>query len=369
MDSSSSTLLCNPSSFQTKQNILPAQFLWPKDDLVNESYEELNEPLIDLAGFFSGNTGETIKAAELLHTACINHGFFQVTNHGVDEWLVSAAHREADALFKLRNDKKMSLKRKAGSIWGYSGAHSDRYSSKLPWKETFSFRYDYGSSATDKMVHEYITSVIGTEFEEAGIVYQWYCAAMEKLSLAIFELLAISLGVEQEQFKKFFQDGTSIMRCNYYPRCNEPGLTLGTGPHTDPTALTILHQDQVGGLQVFASNKWQSVRPRHDAFVVNIGDTFKALTNGIYKSCMHRAVVNKERERKSLVYFVCPRDDKIVRAVKDLVDKQYGSRMYPDFTWSDLFTFTQSHYRADNSTLVSFFSWLLPAPTTTTNQP
>ncbi|KAL1823650.1 hypothetical protein ACET3Z_010428 [Daucus carota] len=363
MDSASSSLLCNPSSLQSRQNLLPTQFIWPKEDLVNEASQELNEPLIDLAGLFRGDTRETLKAAELLHTACVNHGFFQVTNHGVEEWLVSAAHEEQNNLFKLRNEKKMSLKRKAGSIWGYSGAHSDRYSSKLPWKETFSFRYDHGNCSTHKMVHHYFTSVIGNEFEDAGIVYEWYCAAMEKLSEAIFELLAISLGVERKVFKKFFQDGSSIMRCNYYPRCNQPGLTLGTGPHTDPTALTILHQDQVGGLQVFASNKWQSVRPRAHAFVVNIGDTFKALTNGKYKSCMHRAVVNKEMERKSLVYFVCPREDKVVRAVEELVDKQGGTRIYPDFTWSDLFTFTQTHYRADNSTLVSFFSWLLPSPT------
>lgn len=101
-----------------------------------------------------------------------------------------------------------------------------------------------------------------------------YCEEMKKLSLAIFELLAISLGVEREHYKKFYEDGTSIMRCNYYPLCTQPGLTLGTGPHCDPTSITILHQDQVGGLQVFANNKWQAVRPRPDALVVNIGDTF-----------------------------------------------------------------------------------------------
>lgn len=101
-----------------------------------------------------------------------------------------------------------------------------------------------------------------------------YCEEMKKLSLAIFKLLGISLGIEGEHYEKFFEDGTSIMRCNYYPPCNQPGLTLGTGPHCDPTTLTILHQDQVGGLQVFANHKWQVVRPRPDALVVNIGDTF-----------------------------------------------------------------------------------------------
>lgn len=97
---------------------------------------------------------------------------------------------------------------------------------------------------------------------------------MRRLSLVILELLEVSLGVERFHYRKFFEGGSSIMRCNLYPPCNSPGLTLGTGPHCDPTSLTILHQDEVGGLQVFADNKWQAIRPRPDAFVINIGDTF-----------------------------------------------------------------------------------------------
>lgn len=105
-------------------------------------------------------------------------------------------------------------------------------------------------------------------------VYQKYCKAMRELSLVIMELLAISLGVDRLYYRKFFEDSDSIMRCNYYPPCKNSGLTLGTGPHSDPTSLTILHQDQVGGLEVFANNTWQAVRPRPEALVINIGDTF-----------------------------------------------------------------------------------------------
>jgi gibberellin 20-oxidase len=97
---------------------------------------------------------------------------------------------------------------------------------------------------------------------------------MKGLSLSIMELLAISLGVDRGYYKRFFEDGCSIMRCNFYPPCQEPGLILGTGPHRDPTSLTILHQDQVGGLEVFSDNVWQTVRPRQSALVINIGDTF-----------------------------------------------------------------------------------------------
>ncbi|KDP39442.1 hypothetical protein JCGZ_03724 [Jatropha curcas] len=181
---------------------------------------------------------------------------------------------------------------------------------------------------------------------------------MRKLSLVIFELLGISLGVDRFHYSKFFEDAKSIMRFNYYPRCNNAGLTLGTGPHHDPTSLTILHQDDVGGLEVFADNKWQLIRPRPDALVINLGDTFMALSNGRYKSCLHRAVVNRERQRRSLVFFVNPKEDKIVRPPRDLVCRE-APRKYPDFTWSHLYEFTQKHYRADVDTLQSFIPWLL----------
>lgn len=106
-------------------------------------------------------------------------------------------------------------------------------------------------------------------------VYQEYCDAMSSLSLGIMELLGRSLGVSrQEHFKEFFEENESIMRLNYYPRCQKPEQTLGTGPHCDPTSLTILHQDSVGGLQVFVDDQWHSIAPNFNAFVVNIGDTF-----------------------------------------------------------------------------------------------
>lgn len=108
--------------------------------------------------------------------------------------------------------------------------------------------------------------------------YSWicqrYCNALKELGLLITELLAISLGVDRFHYRNFFEDCVSMMRCNYYPPCQNPGLTFGTGPHCDPNSLTILHQDQVGGLEVFSNNKWKAIRPEPGALVVNIGDTF-----------------------------------------------------------------------------------------------
>ncbi|KAL8229754.1 hypothetical protein R6Q57_014654 [Mikania cordata] len=64
------------------------------------------------------------------------------------------------------------------------------------------------------------------------------------------------------------------MRLNYYPPCQKPDQTFGTGPHSDPTSLTIFHQDNLGGLEVFVDEKWHSIAPCSEVFVINIGDTF-----------------------------------------------------------------------------------------------
>lgn len=95
------------------------------------------------------------------------------------------------------------------------------------------------------------------------LICEKYCEAMEKLCLVIMELL----GIEGLHYRKFLEDGCLLMRCNYNPPCKEFDQTLGSGPHCDPTSITILHQDQVGGLQIFSNNKWQAIPPRSDAFV------------------------------------------------------------------------------------------------------
>ncbi|KAJ0086744.1 hypothetical protein Patl1_08226 [Pistacia atlantica] len=127
------------------------------------------------------------------------------------------------------------------------------------------------------------------------------------------------------------------MRWNYYPACKERGLTLGTGPHADPTSLTILYQEDPG-LDVFIVNKWMVVRPHPGALVINIGETFT--------------------ERVTLAFFVNPRDDKVVSPPPDLLATQ-GTRLYPDFTWSNLHRSTQLQCRVYNDTLENFTKWFL----------
>lgn len=152
-------------SFLHKQSTLSTEFLWPKDELVS-AHKELMEPAVDLAGFFRGDEEETWKAATMIKAACMNHGFFQVINHGVDLNLINTAQYHMDHFFKLPISQKLRARKMPGSLWGYSGAHADRYLCKLSWKETLSFSYHENNS--DPVVLDFFRSTLGNDFEQTG---------------------------------------------------------------------------------------------------------------------------------------------------------------------------------------------------------
>lgn len=352
------------ASILQREEKIPEVFVWPQvdrpsTDLALKGREtEVPLPIIDLGGFWKNDEKATKEASDVIGKACVEHGFFQVINHQVSPDLLTAAHQHINLFFSLSLVEKRRAQRKLGESFGYASSFTDRFANKLPWKETLSFEHSPSSD-----VRDYFVKAMGEDFQDAGNVFKEYCEAMERLALGLMELLGMSLGIGRLHFRKFFEGGNSIMRLNYYPPCAQPNLTLGTGPHCDPTSLTLLHQDEVGGLEIFINNKWHSVRPDIDAFVVNIGDTFMALSNGKYKSCLHRAVVNKTTPRKSLAFFLNPPYDKIVRPPDDLLDSDHP-RKYPDFTWSVFLEFTQKHYRSDMNTLAAFQKWF-----TSRNQP
>ncbi|KAK1412234.1 hypothetical protein QVD17_33315 [Tagetes erecta] len=352
-----SPLIFDASSLQNETSI-PQQFMWPEDEKPHhEPPPQLHVPPIDLKGFFAGEPVAMTTAAQLVDSACRKHGFFQVINHGIDSRLINEAHKVMDLFFKMPLLEKQKAQRKVGEYCGYASSFTNRFSSKLPWKETLSIRYSADPDFAN-LVQDYILNVMGEDFSHFGRVCQEYCEAMSKLSIGIMELLGMSLGIGKAHFRDFFEEHDSIMRLNYYPPCIKPDQTLGTGPHCDPTSLTILHQDNVGGLEVFVDEKWQSIAPCSEAFVINIGDTFMALSNGLYKSCLHRAVVNNHTPRKSLAFFLSPRMDKVIRPPKALVEDANSQRIYPDFTWFTFLEFTQKHYRADMNTFEAFSKWL-----------
>ncbi|XP_062190259.1 gibberellin 20 oxidase 3-like [Phragmites australis] len=343
----------------SREESIPAQFVWPAEEAPAATggagaMEEIAIPAVDLGEFLRGGGAVPRSVAE----ACERHGFFLVVNHSVDPALLAEAYRCLDAFYARPLVEKQRAQRRPGENHGYASSFTGRFDCKLPWKETLSFNCS-AASGSERAVADYFVAVLGEEYRYMGEVYQKYCDVMTRLALDITEVLAAALGLPDRcVLRGFFADGDSVMRLNHYPPCRQPHLTLGTGPHRDPTSLTLLHQDNVGGLQVFTDGAWRAVRPLADAFVVNIGDTFAALTDGRHASCLHRAVVNSAAARRSLTFFLNPQLDRVVRPPDALAGAE-RPRAYPDFTWREFLEFTQKHYRSDASTMDAFVSWIM----------
>ncbi|KAF1867181.1 hypothetical protein Lal_00049610 [Lupinus albus] len=146
---------------------IPKEYYWPTQDLVATSQEKLNEPLIDIGVMLKGDEAAIANAAELVRNACMKHGFFQVINHGVDQNLITKAYEELNYILSLPLSKKEAARNIPGTLEGYSGAHAEKYSAKLPWKETFTFNYNHHEESESEVV-DYFKSTLGEEFQQTG---------------------------------------------------------------------------------------------------------------------------------------------------------------------------------------------------------
>ncbi|MCD7457348.1 hypothetical protein HAX54_034898 [Datura stramonium] len=141
-----------------------------------------------------------------------------------------------------------------------------------------------------------------------------YATSMQDLAKSLARVLVRKLGhKDSEIIKEICNDSSScFLRLNHYPSCQISQEIFGLVPHTDSDFLTILHQDEVGGLQLMKDNKWVAVKPNQNALIVNIGDLFQAWSNDVYKSVEHRVMANGKMERFSIAYFLCPSYDSLI---------------------------------------------------------
>lgn len=103
-----------------------------------------------------------------------------------------------------------------------------------------------------------------------------YSNYVRNLGLIIFELLSEALGLKPNHLEEMDCAEGLILLGHYYPACPQPELTFGTSKHSDSGFLTILMQDQVGGLQILLENQWIDVPFIPGALVINIADLLQA---------------------------------------------------------------------------------------------
>lgn len=275
-------------------------------------------PVIDLG---------SASAASDIARACRDWGFFQVVNHGVPADLIDAVWAETHAFFARPAAEKRLLCRSRGNPWGYYD--SELTKNRRDRKEVFDFTSDgadpiYGANnrwpATGGRFRETMTD---------------YLEAVTVLSLDLLDAMADGLGLPRGYLRPFFTPKhTGFVRLNHYPvddlhADDARPADLGVHHHSDAGALTVLLQDEVGGLQVHRDGEWHDVPPLPGAFVINTADMLQVWSNDRYRAPVHRVVAMRERDRYSLPFFFNPAAGCEVRPLEDLVTPDDPPRYRP----------------------------------------
>lgn len=164
-----------------------------------------------------------------------------------------------------------------------------------------------------------------------------YSNQMKALAEKLLGLISKSLGAHSSCMLDAIGEIYQNITVSYYPPCPQPELTLGLQAHSDIGAITLLIQDDTGGLHVLKDGEWITVDPISDAIVVILADQTEIITNGAYRSAEHRAITNANRARLSVATFHDPAETKKISPASELIGESSPPK-YREVVYGDYFS-------------------------------
>ena len=279
-------------------------------------------PLIDVTPLVDGSNPH--RVARDIGRACRGCGFFYVIGHGVDEKLQQQLEMSSREFFALPIETKMQIRMELGGrAWrGYFPVGAELTSGKPDIKEGVYFGAEL---PPDHPMVRAGTPLHGRNLFPADMpafkhVVLDYMDAMTMLGHVLMRGIAVSLGLDATYFdERYTAEPLTLFRIFNYPAPMQPGAgdpSWGVGEHTDYGLLTILRQDEAGGLEVKSQSEWIPAPPIPNSFVCNIGDMLDRMTGGRYRSTPHRVLNRAGRDRLSFPFFFDPNFNAEVKPIE-----------------------------------------------------
>ncbi|XP_072982227.1 2-oxoglutarate-dependent dioxygenase 19-like [Typha latifolia] len=282
-------------------------------------------PAIDFDLLVNGAPDERSQVVRELGKACEDWGFFMVVNHGVPAKLRDSMMDAFKDLFGLTAEEKGEyLGRQVLDPIRIGTSFNSQVEDVMYWR-------DYVKIFVHPVFH---SPNKPPKFRE---ISKEYTACTRVVGMELLKGIWNSLGLDDSQMGEALNLDScfQILASNLYPPCPQPELAMGLPSHSDHGLLTILYQNGVNGLQVKHKGNWVHVKPLPDSYLVNTGDHMEIVSNGRYRSVLHRAVVSGESTRMSIVSLLGPNLDAVVEPSPHLVSIDrplaYRGIKYGDF--------------------------------------